>query len=229
MDEDTPQPGLEPQDAAGEQVEPEAEYRGEPLTGVKQAARALGLTTSHVYAQLRSGRIRAVDVPANSSGGTRRMIPIAEIERIIAERGPAKRGEVKATPPEDERPLLQLEVTTQRLQSTRAVLTGAVEQLTDTSGMGWWARRRAERENAVKLEAALRAAIAASGGVEQMAMSDLAAEQTYISDDAEAALRAQAIAEIDAQEPRLARGRAEMDELLEMTERPPRPPEGLPY
>jgi len=62
-----------------------------------------------------------------------------------------------------------------------------------------------------------------------MAMSDLAAEQTYISDDAEAALRAQAIAEIDAQEPRLARGRAEMDELLEMTERPPRPPEGLPY
>ena len=172
MDEDTTQPELEPQDAAGEDVEPEAEYRGEPLTGVKQAARALGLTTSHVYAQLRAGRIRAVDVPANSSGGTRRMIPIAEVERIIAERGPAKRGEVKATVPEDERPILELVETTQRLQSTRAVLTGAGEQLTDTSGMGWWSRRRAERENAVKLEAALRAAIAASGDGEELAGGD---------------------------------------------------------
>ncbi len=168
MDEDTPQPDLELQDDAGEQVEPEAEYLGEPLTGVKQAARALGLTTSHVYAQLRSGRIRAVDVPANSSGGTRRMIPIAEIERIIAERGPAKRGEVVAIVPEDQRPLRRLEATTQRLQSTRAVLTGAVEEITDTSGMGWWARRRAERENAVKLEAALRAALAASGAPAQL-------------------------------------------------------------
>jgi len=162
MSEDQTQPEIEPDPTAGEEVEPETEYHGEPLTGVKQAARALGLTTSHVYAQLRTGRIRAVDVPANSTGGTRRMIPIAEIERIIAERGPARRGDVKPTVPEDARPLLELVETTQRLQSTRAVLTGAMEQLTDTSGMGWWARRRADRDNAVKLEAALRAAIAAS-------------------------------------------------------------------
>jgi hypothetical protein len=169
VSEEQTQPESEPEATAGEDVEPEAEYHGEPLTGVKQAARALGLTTSHVYAQLRAGRIRAVDVPANSTGGTRRMIPIAEIERIIAERGPARRGEVKPTVPEDERPLLELVETTQKLHSTRAVLTGAMEQLTDTSGMGWWARRRADRDNAVKLEAALRAAIAASGDGEELA------------------------------------------------------------
>ena len=147
-----------------EGIEPEAGPDGTPMVGVKQAARALGVTRSHAYAQIRAGKWQAVDVPGKT-GGTTRMIPLAEVERLLRDRGPRSHGEVKPQPP-DTAPLLQLEATTQRLEATRRVLAEVVEGLEvegSTSGMGWWKRRRVERERALQLEAAVRAALAASG------------------------------------------------------------------
>jgi len=140
------------------------EAAGEPAVTVRQAARALGLTREHVYARIRSGTIRAIDGPAGKGQGTVRLVPLSEIERLVVEQGPRAHGEVKPTPA-DSRPMLQLERVTQRLESTRAVLTDAVESIADPpevpledAGAGWWGRRKREKERAAHLEAALREA-----------------------------------------------------------------------
>ena len=133
----------------------------EPAVTVKQAARALGLTRTHVYARIRSGSIRAIDGPSAKGQGTVRLVPLAEIDRLLAEQGPRSHGEVKPEPP-DTRPILQLERVTQRLESTRAVLADAVEAIEEPAAGGWWGRRQRERERMARLEAALRAAHAAA-------------------------------------------------------------------
>lgn len=133
----------------------------EPAVTVRQAARALGLTRTHVYARIRAGSIRAIDGPGANGQGTVRHVPIAEIERLLVEQGPRRHGEVKPEPP-DSRPILQLERVTQRLESTRAVLTDAVEAIAEPVAGGWWGRRQRERERMARLEAALRAAHAAA-------------------------------------------------------------------
>lgn len=150
-----------------EALETEDGPAGEPMVGVVQAARALGVTRSHAYAQLRSGKWRAVDIPT-PNGGTRRMVPLAEVERLISERGARSHGPVRPVVPEETQPILELVETTQKLESTRRVLAEVVEHLEvegETASMGWWKRRRAERDRVVRLEAALRAALAASGEV----------------------------------------------------------------
>lgn len=134
-----------------------------PVT-VAMAARALGLTPSHIHARIRAGTIHAVNGPAKG-GGTQRMIPRAEIERLIAEQGGRAHGPVKPEPA-DTRPILQLERVTQRLESTRAVLADAVEVIAEDAGEepqeagGWWGRARREREQAARREAALRERLA---------------------------------------------------------------------
>jgi hypothetical protein len=133
----------------------------EPAVTVRQAARALGLTRTHVYARIRAGSIRAIDGPGANGQGTVRLVPIAEIERLVMEQGPRSHGEVKPEPPET-RPILQLERVTQRLESTRAVLSDAVEAMAEPEAGGWWGRRQRERERMARLEAALRAAHAAA-------------------------------------------------------------------
>lgn len=155
----------EPEGDELEDIAPQLGPDGTPLVSVRQVARALGVTRSHVYAQLRTGKWLAVDVPAKS-GGTSRMVPMSELERLLRDRGARSHGEVKPTELPDTAPLLQLEATTQRLDATRRVLAEVVEGLEvegSTSGMGWWKRRRIERERALRLETALRAALAASG------------------------------------------------------------------
>lgn len=143
-------------------LEPEGTVPGSPVAAVtvRQAARALGLTREHVYSRIRAGTIRAIDGPG-PKGGTMRLVPLAEIERLLAEQGPRSHGEV--TPePADSRPILQLERVTQRLESTRAVLADAVEALEEPDAGGWWGRRQRERERIARLEAALRAAHSAA-------------------------------------------------------------------
>ena len=137
------------------------ERPSEPAVTVRQAARALGLTRTHVYARIRAGSIRAIDGPGANGQGTVRLVPIAEIERLVMEQGPRSHGEVKPEPPET-RPILQLERVTQRLESTRAVLSDAVEAMAEPEAGGWWGRRQRERERMARLEAALRAAHAAA-------------------------------------------------------------------
>ena len=137
------------------------ERPSEPAVTVRQAARALGLTRTHVYARIRAGSIRAIDGPGANGQGTVRLVPIAEIERLVMEQGPRSHGEVKPEPPET-RPILQLERVTQRLESTRAVLSDAVEAMAEPEAGGWWGRRQRERERMARLETALRAAHAAA-------------------------------------------------------------------
>jgi excisionase family DNA binding protein len=137
------------------------EAAGEPAVTVRQAARALGLTREHVYARIRSGTIRAIDGPAGKGQGTVRLVPLSEIERLVVEQGPRAHGEVKPAPA-DSRPMLQLERVTQRLESTRAVLSEAVDAIAEPVAGGWWGRRQRERERMARLEAALRAAHAAA-------------------------------------------------------------------
>lgn len=153
-DETTPAEGLELD------TEPVA-GASEPAVTVRQAARALGLTREHVYARIRGGTIRAIDGPGAKGQGTVRLVPIAEIERLLVEQGPRSHGEVKPQPA-DTRPILQLERVTQRLESTRAVLSDAVEAMAEPDAGGWWGRRRRERERLARMEAALRAAHAAA-------------------------------------------------------------------
>lgn len=145
---------------AREEVARAMEAAGEPAVTVRQAARALGLTREHVYARIRAGSIRAIDGPG-PKGGTMRLVPIAEIERLRVETPPRPHGEVKPAPA-DNRPILQLERVTQRLESTRAVLADAVEAIEEPAAGGWWGRRQRERERMARLEAALRAAHAAA-------------------------------------------------------------------
>jgi len=148
-------------DAAGQADDAEiVANAGEPAVTVRQAARALGLTREHVYARIRAGSIRAIDGPG-PKGGTMRLVPIAEIERLRVETPPRPHGEVKPAPA-DNRPILQLERVTQRLESTRAVLADAVEAIEEPAAGGWWGRRQRERERMARLEAALRAAHAAA-------------------------------------------------------------------
>ena len=137
------------------------ERPSEPAVTVRQAARALGLTRTHVYARIRAGSIRAIDGPGANGQGTVRLVPIAEIERLVMEQGPRSHGEVKPEPPET-RPILQLERVTQRLESTRAVLSDAVEAMAEPEAGGGWGRRQRERERMARLETALRAAHAAA-------------------------------------------------------------------
>ena len=133
----------------------------EPAVTVRQAARALGLTREHVYARIRAGSIRAIDGPGAKGQGTVRLVPLSEIERLVVEQGPRAHGEVKPAPA-DSRPMLQLERVTQRLESTRAVLSEAVDAIAEPVAGGWWGRRQRERERMARLEAALRAAHAAA-------------------------------------------------------------------
>jgi hypothetical protein len=133
----------------------------EAAVTVRQAARALGLTREHVYARIRAGSIRAIDGPGAKGQGTVRLVPIAEIERLVVEQGPRRHGEVKPDAP-DSRPILQLERVTQRLESTRAVLSDAVEAMAEPESGSWWGRRKRERERLARIEAALRAAHAAA-------------------------------------------------------------------
>lgn len=133
----------------------------EPGVTVRQAARALGITREHVYARIRAGSIRAIDGPGSKGQGTVRLVPLAEIERLISDEGPRAHGEVKPAPADD-RPILKLERVTQRLESTRAVLSDAVETIEQPDAGGWWGRRKRERERTARLEAALRAAHAAA-------------------------------------------------------------------
>jgi len=148
----------------------------EPAIGVRQAARALGITREHLYARIRKGQVRAIDGPNENGQGTMRLVPLSEIERLGVETGFRSHGEVKP-PPADDRPMLQLERVTQQLASTRAVLAQAVER-PETTGPeadagGWWGRRRREREQlaamrarVAEVEAALRSAHTVAGGGE---------------------------------------------------------------
>jgi hypothetical protein len=153
-DQTTPAEGLE------DSTEPVA-GASEPAVTVRQAARALGLTREHVYARIRGGSIRAIDGPGAKGQGTVRLVPIAEIERLVVEQGPRRHGEVKPEPP-DSRPILQLERVTQRLESTRAVLSDAMDAMAEAESGPWWGKRRRERERLARIEAALRAAHAAA-------------------------------------------------------------------
>ncbi len=134
----------------------------EPAYTVRVAARALGLTREHLYARIRKGDVRAIDGPGAQGQGTVRLVPVAEVERLIAERGGRAHGEVKPAAADD-RPLLMLERVTQRLEGTRAVLGGALEVIAEPDTGGWWGRRTRERERMARLEAALRAAAAVAG------------------------------------------------------------------
>jgi transposase-like protein len=148
----------------------------EPAMGVRQAARALGITREHLYARIRKGQVRAIDGPNENGQGTVRLVPLSEIERLGVETGFRSHGEVKAEPA-DTRPILQLERVTQQLESTRAVLAEAVERnepiAAEADAGGWWGRRRREREalallraRVAEVEAALRSAHAVAGGGE---------------------------------------------------------------
>jgi hypothetical protein len=149
-------------DAAGQADDVEVVANAaEPAVTVRQAARALGLTREHVYSRIRAGTIRAIDGPGANGQGTRRLVPLAEIDRLLVAQGPRSHGEVKPEPP-DNRPTLQLERVTQRLESTRAVLSDAVGALEQPDAGSWWGRRKRERERMARLEAALRAAHAAA-------------------------------------------------------------------
>jgi len=132
---------------------------------VRVAARALGVTREHLYALIRQGDVRAIDGPGAKGQGTVRLVPVVELERLIAERGARAHGEVKPGPADD-RPLLLLERVTQRLEGTRAVLGDALEVIGEPVAGGWWGRRGRERERMARLEAALRAAAAVAGGPE---------------------------------------------------------------
>jgi excisionase family DNA binding protein len=153
-DETTPAEDLE------DATEPVA-GASEPAVTVRQAARALGLTREHVYARIRAGSIRAIDGPGAKGQGTVRLVPLAEIERLVVEQGPRRHGEVKPDAP-DSRPILQLERVTQRLESTRAVLSDAMGVMAEPDSGPWWGRRKRERERLARMEAALRAAHAAA-------------------------------------------------------------------
>jgi hypothetical protein len=148
----------------------------EPAIGVRQAARALGITREHLYARIRKGQVRAIDGPNENGQGTVRLVPLSEIERLGVETGFRSHGEVKPEPA-DTRPILQLERVTQQLESTRAVLAQAVERpdaaVPAPDAGGWWGRRRREREQLAamrariaEVEAALRSAHAVAGGAE---------------------------------------------------------------
>ncbi len=134
----------------------------EPAYTVRVAARAFGVTREHLYALIRKGDVRAIDGPGTKGQGTVRLVPVAEVERLIAERGARAHGEVQPAPADD-RPLLLLERVTQRLEGTRAVLGNALEVLGEPNAGGWWGRRTRERERMARLEAALRAAAAVAG------------------------------------------------------------------
>jgi len=172
--DETPTPDPFGAHVAGEAGPSTVAGASEPAMGVRQAARALGITREHLYARIRKGQVRAIDGPNENGQGTVRLVPLSEIERLGMETGFRAHGEVKP-PPADDRPMLQLERVTQQLASTRAVLAQAVER-PETTGPeadagGWWGRRRREREQlaamrarVAEVEAALRSAHTVAGG-----------------------------------------------------------------